>query len=143
MAPTRNIIGLDVGSRRIGVAIANFEARIASPFRTIDRLEDTDIFSALTALFEENNVATVVVGLPRNMEGNETAQTVVAREFAAELEKVCKLQVHLQDEAATSVVAEDELKARQKPYQKGDIDKLAATYILSDWLLGQTQELGV
>ena len=68
------------------------------------------------------------------MQGQETGQTVSARKFARELEHACSVTVYLQDEAATSLLAKDELEARKKPYKKGDIDKLAATYILRDWL---------
>jgi len=134
MATPRNIIGLDYGSRRIGVAIANTEARMADPLLTLDLLDYPDIFTELKELFSKYSIDEVVVGLPRDMEGNETNQTAVARKFAADLEKATNLKVNLQDEAATSIAAEEELKASRKPYQKEDIDKTAAAIILNDWL---------
>ena len=134
MIATRNIMSLDVGSRRIGVALASHEARMAEALLTIDRLDSVDIYPVLIELFKKYSVDIVVVGLPRGMEGQETAQTASAREFAAGLEKACGLKIYMQDEAVTSLEAEDELRARKKPYQKGDIDKLAAAIILRDWL---------
>lgn len=136
MAQTLNhtIIGLDVGERRIGVARAHAEARLAEPLLTLDRREYPNIFATLTKLLQEHGATEIVVGLPRGMEGQETAQTATIRAFAHELERVTGLPVHMQDEAATSIMAEEELSLRGKPYQKGDIDKLAATYILRDWL---------
>ena len=131
-------MSLDVGSRRIGIAVANSEARIAEPLLTIDRHEFPDIFPKLIDLFDTHTVGTVIIGLPRGMEGQETTQTASAREFAEALKKRCDLKVYLQDEAATSLEAENELNAKKKPYQKGDIDKLAAAIILRDWLAGNT-----
>jgi len=78
-----------------------------------------------------------VVGLPRGMQGQHTAQTAEAEAFAKSLRAQSGLPVHMQDEAVTSKQAEDELKGRGKPYGKGDIDALAATYILQDWLASQ------
>jgi putative Holliday junction resolvase len=131
----RAILALDVGDRRIGVARAGVEARLAQPLTTL--LHDDDIWQTLARLIEEQQADTVVVGLPRGLDGQETAQTGVARAFAGTLEQRLKVAVYLQDEAVTSKRAETELNARGKPYQKGDIDALAATYILEDYLLGK------
>lgn len=126
---------MDVGERRIGVARAGVEARLAQPLTTL--IHDDDIWQTLAWLIEEQQADTVVVGLPRGLDGQETAQTGVARAFASALEQRLKVAVYLQDEAVTSKRAEAELDARGKPYQKGDIDALAATYILEDYLLGK------
>ncbi len=134
MAQTHNILSLDVGNRRIGVALASLEARLPKPLLTIDRQEHEDVFVRIKELIAEHEAEAVVVGLPRGMEGQETEQTVIARKFARELEHACMVEVFLQDEAATSLDAKDELEASGKPWEKGDVDKLAATYILRDWL---------
>lgn len=138
---THTVLALDVGERRIGVALASMEARIAKPLLTIDRNDAGDIFASISKLVQEHKAESVVVGLPRGMEGQETAQTKSSREFAAKLQEVLSAKVYLQDEAGTSLAAEDELKQSAKPYQKVDIDKLAATYILDDWLVGQGKNL--
>lgn len=128
----KSILALDVGEKRIGVARAGLEARLAQPLTTLDH--NDNIWQTLAKLIGEQQVDTVVVGLPRGLDGQETAQTGVVRVFAAALEQRLKVAVYLQDEAVTSAQAEAELAARGKPYQKGDIDALAATYILEDYL---------
>lgn len=135
MATPHNILGIDYGERRIGLALASLEARMATPLTTLDIQRFPNILEKLEQLIEENEVVAVVVGLPRGMEGQETAQTASARQFADQLKKLCHIPVHLQDEAATSLVAEDELKVSGQQYDKSDIDKLAAAIILRDWLM--------
>ncbi|MDB5185929.1 MAG: putative Holliday junction resolvase [Candidatus Saccharibacteria bacterium] len=127
-----NVLALDVGERRIGVAVASLFARLPHPLVTLDN-NDT-FWNKLGQLITTEQVSVLVVGLPRGMSGQETAQTAYARDFARELESRVNLPVHLQDEALTSRQAEAELIATKKPYSKGDIDALAATYILSDFL---------
>jgi putative Holliday junction resolvase len=130
------ILALDVGERRIGVALASSIARLPAVVTTIDRNE-LDAFTVIGKLVTEHGVGTVVVGLPRNMQGEDTAQTTYCREFAAELEEKLGIPVLMQDEAATSIEAEEYLKRSGKPYAKGDIDAHAAVIILRDWLAGQ------
>jgi putative Holliday junction resolvase len=131
MRPT--VLALDVGGARIGVAKADAELKFASPLTTL--LHDDTIWQQLSDLVEECNVQTVVVGLPRGLQGQETAQTAICRQFAKNLSEQLKIAVELQDEATTSVKAEAELRSRGKPYEKADIDALAATYILEDYLM--------
>lgn len=126
------ILALDVGSKRIGVAIANTMARIARPLTTIDAESDVD--QQLQQIVQIEAVAAFVVGLPRGLDGQETAQTASVRQFADRLQHF-DLPIHFQDEAVTSRKAEAELKGRGKPYAKADIDALAATYILDDFLV--------
>ncbi|MBC7581338.1 Holliday junction resolvase RuvX [Aeromicrobium sp.] len=131
------VLALDVGNVRIGVAMADAELRFANPLTTL--INDDAIWDTLAALVQENQVEVVVVGLPRSLQGNETPQTQICRLFAENLPErlqMSQLAIKLQDEAATSVKAEEELRARGKPYQKADIDALAATYILEDYLNG-------
>jgi putative Holliday junction resolvase len=82
----------------------------------------------------EQGAVGLVIGLPRGLDGQETAQTRAVREFAEQLKPAVQLPYYWQDEAVTSRQAEEELKSRGKPYQKGDIDALSATYILEDFL---------
>lgn len=127
-----NYLALDVGDRRIGVAIASAVAKIATPLITV---ENTDgIFDELADMCKAQAVGTIVVGLPRTLNGSDTAQTVRSRQFAAELAERLGTRVVLQDEALTSVQAERELERRGKAYTKGDIDALAACLILDDYI---------
>lgn len=129
------ILALDVGEVRVGVALANPIARIASPLTTLQNNEQ--LIDGINKLVQENQVGTVVVGLPRGLEGQETAQTEKIRQFNAELQEKTGLTTVLQDEAVTSVLAEDHLKKTKKTYTKEDIDMYAAAQILQDYLDNQ------
>jgi putative Holliday junction resolvase len=103
-------------------------------------VRDHNFFAALQAVIEAEDAGLLVVGLPRNLAGHRTDQTETTEAFAAELASHYDLPVRLQDEAVTSRQAEAELEARGKPYKRADIDALAATYILEDFL-ADNQEL--
>ncbi len=128
----KSVLGLDVGNKRIGIAVASLAARLPRPLVTLER--NDDFFTALQAIIKTEDAGTLVVGLPRNLEGKPTEQTRAIEDFTEELRKHAELPIHMQDEALTSHHAEEELEARGRPYQRGDIDALAATYILQDWL---------
>jgi len=130
--PSVSVLALDVGAKRIGVAIANAMARIASPLTTLDATQTTA--EGIAMLVDEHKAIALCIGLPRGLDGQETDQTRAVRAFADEVRKKVSVAVYLQDEAVTSRQAEAELQARGKPYVKGDIDALAATYILEDFL---------
>lgn len=126
------ILALDVGAARIGLALASHAARLASPYRTI--ATSPSAIAELQTISVQERVTQLVIGLPRGMQGQDTPQTIAVQEFAKQVTATLQLPVAWQDEAVTSVRAEAELKARGKPYEKGDIDALAATYILEDYL---------
>lgn len=136
MAPApSSVLGLDVGAQRIGVAAASLAAGLARPLTTLRN--DDGFLPALRKIIETENAELLVVGLPRGLDGQHTDQTRAVETFTDELRQNCDLPVHFQDEAVTSKQAEAELQSRGKPYERGDIDALAATYILEDWLAGQ------
>lgn len=139
MPTSESILGLDVGGKRVGVAVASLAARLPRPLITLE--QGGSFFDDLRDLIKANEATALVVGLPRGLDGQHTAQTGEAEAFAGELRAHCGLPVHLQDEALTSKQAEAELQARGKPYARGDIDALAATYILRDWLAGQEEKV--
>ncbi len=127
------IIGLDVGEKRIGVSKADSSTRIAVPvgFLQVDGTE----WQEISKIANLNNTNFFVLGLPRSNEGNETKQTLFVRSFARTLAKMIpNAKIRFQDESLTSVEAESRLKARQKKYEKGDIDAEAATIILQDFI---------
>ena len=126
------ILALDVGSKRIGLARASAVARLANPLTTISN--DDTVWSVLADICRQEGVTQLVVGLPRGLDGQTTAQTEYAQDFAHMLADKVNLPLKLQDEAVTSRQAEAELAARGKQFQKGDIDALAAVYILDDYL---------
>ena len=127
------IIGLDVGEKRIGVARADSNTRIAVPVGFI--LNDDNLWQEIAKISRVQSSTFFVVGLPRSNEGNETKQSLFARQFAKTLtEKVPEAKVRFQDESLTSVEAEERLKVRKKKYEKGEIDAEAAAIILQDFL---------
>lgn len=130
--PSSNIMGLDVGERRVGIALASVEARLPQASRTLLRGEH--FFEELTQFVEENEVTEIVVGIPRGLGGQATDQTQRTHAFIEELRMHLPLPIHTQDEATTSLKAKEELEARGTAYTKADIDALAAVYILSDYL---------
>lgn len=128
-----NILSLDVGEKRIGVARAGVVALLAQPQTTL--LNDALVFNNIARLTEELQVSEVIVGLPRNINDEDTEQTRYIRRFADSLKsEVSSIIIHFQDEANTSQKAKAELQERNKPYEKADIDALAATYILQDFI---------
>lgn len=132
MATILNVLSLDVGERRVGVARASMIARLPEVLGTIDR-QKVDAIEAIKALCREHVADCLVIGLPRNLSGQDTAQTAVVRSFARDVSEACGVPFVFQDEALTSVKAEAELASRGR-HTKGDVDGLAALYILEDWL---------
>jgi putative holliday junction resolvase len=131
-----SILGMDVGEKRVGLAVTSLEAKLPQPLRTIDR---STVFDELPAIIEEENIMHLVIGLPRNLSGRSTAQTKATESFVDELRQHITLPITLQDEAVTSKQAEAELKARGKTYRREEIDALAAVYLLEDYLATQTE----
>lgn len=128
----KSVLGLDVGGKRVGVAIASLAARLPQPLAVLERGDK--FMDALNRIIADEDAGALIVGLPRGLDGQRTEQTKTVESFADELRERLGLPIHMQDEALTSKHAEAELEARGKPYARGDIDALAATYILRDWL---------
>lgn len=131
MSHKRTFLALDVGERRIGVALGDDAVRIAVPYDTID-VDGTEV-KQIAKIVTSNDVATIVVGYPRNQSGEATAQTAYAEAFAQKLRDIVA-HIEFQDESLTSVLAEQQLKTLGRPYSKGDIDARAASIILQDYL---------
>lgn len=128
----RVYLGLDVGTRRIGVALGDSIGRIAQPVSVVK--VDGSEAAQLKLLLQDNDVTDIVVGQPRNQSGEATQQTHLVREFANAVLAQFGLPIHWQDESVTSVIAEERLKSFKRPYSKGDIDAEAASIILQDFL---------
>lgn len=125
-----SLLCLDVGTVRIGVAMADSAIPIAFPVTTL-AVDGTEI-DEITKLVSDKSAETIVVGYPRNQSGDPTAQTALVEEFAQKLQGIAN--IIFQDESVTSVMAENHLKASGKPYTKADIDAKAAAIILQDYL---------
>ena len=131
MSRSLSLLSLDVGEKRIGAALADTAVRIAVPYDTI--IVDGTELEQIAKLIGLESIDVVVIGYPRNQSGEATAQTAYAEAFAEKLEGIGP-KIVFQDESLTSVMAEDRLKQMGKPYEKGDIDMMAASIILQDYL---------
>lgn len=134
MKPTSTpvYIALDVGSKRIGVAVVDNDVGIARPLSFI-AADGTEI-SQITALTRQYGAEKVIVGYPRNQSGDVTQQTAAVEAFCEKLKTAGVPPIVFQDESLTSVIAEEQLQATNKPYSKGDIDAVAAALILNDFI---------
>lgn len=137
------LIAFDHGTRRIGVAVADSEAGIAFARPALRERAARDRAAAL-ALIQAEGAETVVVGLPRNMDGSEGPQAARARAFGAALEEVGMI-VRYVDERLSSWRAREHMKeARRQPSRaSGELDSAAARLILQDYLdAGRAPERG-
>jgi len=129
-------LGLDVGSKRIGVAGCDGTGLIASGLTTIERTSfDRDVVQ-LRELVEQRQVQVLVVGVPYSMDGTLGFQARKVQKFAARLAEALQLPVEYVDERLTSFEAEELLKAekRSPSRNKALIDRKAAAIILQQWL---------
>jgi putative Holliday junction resolvase len=124
-------VSLDVGAKRIGVAVGNSSVRIAVPFETIE--VDGDEVAAIAEVFIKEDADILVIGYPRNQSGEATEQTAAILKFADKLVDITP-NIVFQDESLTSVLAEQQLQEGRRPYVKADIDAQAAAIILQDYL---------
>lgn len=132
MSHNKQLIALDIGSVRVGVAIADTGVKIAVPYDTIAMNEGT--FSEDVAeLVRKSSAEVIVVGYPRNQSGDDTEQTRYSKEKANQLREL-GVEIVFQDESLTSVLAENRLKERGGAYSKADIDAEAAAIILQDYM---------
>lgn len=131
MSINKRIVALDIGERRIGVAFANSSVLIASPHSTV--MVNGKELQQIQSIIDELSADAIIVGFPRNQQGEETAQTQLVKQFADRL-KGLNVEIVFQDESLTSVLAEERLQAHNKPYTKADIDANAAAIILNDYM---------
>lgn len=129
-------LGLDVGSRRIGVAGCDGTGLIATGLTTIDRTSfDRDV-AQLREIVEQRQVQVLVVGLPYSMDGTLGSQAKKVQKLAQRLAAALGLPLEYVDERLTSFEAEEQIKAenRSPSRNKGLIDRKAAAIILQQWL---------
>ena len=136
------IVGFDVGEQRIGVAISDATCTLARPAGRLcpavlgdaPRLAASEIARLAS---EEDGVSSIVVGLPRHLDGSPSAMTARVTAFAAELRGLTRFPVTLQDERLTSREAESRLAITEKDWRtrKERLDAAAAAIILQDYLV--------
>jgi putative Holliday junction resolvase len=139
------VLGIDYGARRIGLALSDATATLASPWRLLQRppseaetlrMMITEISSLAN---DDGGLAAVVVGWPRRLNGSPTQQTPIVEAFAHALKSQIAIPVVLQDERLSSVEAESRLATREPDWRKrkAKLDAAAAAVILQDYLDGR------
>lgn len=127
---------LDLGSKRIGLALSDETGLIATPLGTIYVRDEAQVFSEIKKRVAENNAGRLVVGLPIQLNGQEGIEANRARAFVERLQKQIEVPIYFMDERLTSVTAERMMLAagvkRQK--RKANIDATAAALILQTYL---------
>ncbi len=130
------LAGLDLGTKTIGVAVSDAMQTIASPLETIKRSKFQADAAALTAIIAHRQIAGIVLGLPRNMDGSEGPRAQSTRAFARNLERLTPLPITFWDERLSTVAAERALlEADTSRKRRAEvIDHVAAGYILQGLL---------
>lgn len=131
-------LAIDYGTRRTGLALCDASEIISTPLTTI--YGQNQLIEKIAELVEAENVEAIILGLPLNMDGSESAQTKLVRKFAEQLEGGLNVQVHLQDERLSSFSAEQKLAPANftKGKMKQRLDAVAAAEILDAFLEQKT-----
>ena len=128
-------IGIDLGSKRVGLAISDRMNMIASPYKTLTFKNEQDLLDQLRLIIVDFKVKSIVLGLPLNMNGEDSTQTKKVREFKSVL-SIFNLPIIFEDERLSSVSAKRSLVMQdiKTGHNKSEIDKRAAAIILQQFL---------
>lgn len=128
-------MGVDLGSRRIGIAVSDDKGKVAVPYATLHRTSDLDDATAIAEMAAAEGIRTVVVGYPLALDGTRGDAAFVAEAFADRL-KESGVRVRLWDERLTTVEAEKRLRGRgmKGRSRRAVIDKMAASVLLQSFL---------
>ena len=130
-------LGLDLGERRVGVAVCDSAGTVATPVETLIRTGDPDRdLQAIADQVHEWEAEIVVVGLPISLDGSEGPSARTARAEIGRLERLLAVPVVSYDERLTTVIAERSLMEQQMkgPRRRGVVDRVAAAVVLQSWL---------
>ena len=126
------LIGLDLGSKRIGISICDEKQSIATPFKTINKTNINDLISQLKEIINENNIKGIIIGNPINMDGSLGKSSQSVKDTGNNISKLIELPICLWDERLSTVGAfniSSQLDVNVTKREK-DIDKNAAAFIL-------------
>ena len=126
------LVGLDLGSKRIGVSICDEKQLIATPFRTINRTTAKELINELKIIIEENNIKGIIIGNPLNMDGSSSSSTQSVKDTSNNIEKNIEVPICLWDERLSTVGAfnlSSQLDVNVSKREK-KIDENAAAFIL-------------
>ena len=127
------IMALDVGTKRIGIALSDYLQVIATPCTTISRVPEENAINEIKRIALENRVEKIIIGKPINMDGTEGFQAQDCMEFA---QKILGFDIIFEDERLTSEEAEQRLRSRKIDFKKnkGLVDMESASIILEQYL---------
>jgi putative Holliday junction resolvase len=126
------LIGLDLGSKRIGVSICDEKQLIATPFKTINRTSAKELINELKIIIQENNIKGIIIGNPLNMDGSSSSSTQSVKDTSDNIEKSIDIPICLWDERLSTVGAfnlSSQLDVNVSKREK-KIDENAAAFIL-------------
>lgn len=143
------ILGIDYGARRIGLALSDASATLASPWRLVVRPpSEAETLRLVVAeverlIADDDGLEAVVVGWPRRLDGSPTDQTPLVEAFARALEARVPIPIVLQDERLSSREAESRLAVREPDWRrrKQKLDAAAAAIVLQDYLDGRPRPI--
>ena len=129
-------LGLDIGDKRIGVAISDPEEILASPLATITREDDKKAIADIIELVDQHNVERIVVGLPYSLDGSIGGQANKVMDFTEKLSKYTRASMEIWDERLSTVAVERLLRetGNKKARKKARLDAAAAAFILQGYL---------
>jgi putative Holliday junction resolvase len=129
-------LGLDIGDKRIGVAISDPEEILASPLATITREDDKKAIDDIIKLVDQNDVERIVVGLPYSLDGSIGGQANKVMDFAERLSKHTMASMEIWDERLSTVAVERLLReaGNKKAKKRARLDAAAAAFILQGYL---------
>jgi putative Holliday junction resolvase len=136
------VLGIDYGARRIGLALSDATATLASPWRLLDRPpSEAATMRLLLAeiqrlMADEDGLQAVVIGWPRRLDGRDTHMTPLVQALARSLQQQLPIPIVLQDERLSSTEAESRLALRERDWRqrKKKLDAAAAAIVLQDYL---------
>ena len=128
-------LGIDFGTKRVGLALSDRSNMIASPYKTLNYVSEKDLITQLETIVTKNDIEILVLGLPINMKGKDTAQTIKVRNFK-EILSALQIPIVYEDERLSSVSAINSLMLQnvKTGHNKPEIDKTAAAIILQQYL---------
>ena len=128
-------LGIDFGTKRVGLALSDRSNIIASPYRNLNYVSEKDLITQLETIISKNDIEILVLGLPINMKAEDTAQTMKVRNFK-EILSTLRIPIVYEDERLSSVSAINSLMLQnvKTGHNKPEIDKTAAAIILQQYL---------
>ncbi len=129
------LIGVDYGQRRIGVAVTDESGEFVRSLAALDRKTSPQYMERLSGIIAQEQPSGIVVGIPLDVDGNDTRMSLEIRSFAASLAQKTSLPVHFVDESLTSKRANDIIRNRKRKQRrnKANIDRIAACLILEEY----------